>query len=132
MATTGLVKKLRIQPGQRIMVLNAPAGYLAQLEPLPQGVTLVQEPATGLDLVQLFVQTSADLEQGFANARYSVKYDGFLWICYPKGGAKAQTDLNRDILWKLMEPTGFRPVTQVAIDERWSALRFRPADRVGS
>jgi hypothetical protein len=29
-----------------------------------------------------------------------------------------------------LEPTGLRPVTQVAIDDVWSALRFRPADKV--
>jgi len=31
-----------------------------------------------------------------------------------------------------MEGTGWRPVSQIAIDEIWSALRFRPTEDVKS
>jgi len=55
-----------------------------------------------------------------------------LWIAYPKQSSGIKTDVNRDILWQLSLQTGLRPVTQIAIDETWSALRFRPAERVGS
>jgi hypothetical protein len=132
MSASGLVKKLLIKPGYGALILNAPDGYLARLEPLPAGVTLTHEPAADLDWVQLFVQDSAALIQWSPVALASVKHDGLLWICYPKGGAKAHTDLNRDILWKLMEPTGLRPVALVAIDDRWSAMRFRPTALVAS
>ena len=30
-----------------------------------------------------------------------------------------------------VDQAGLRPVSQVSIDETWSALRFRPKDRVG-
>jgi hypothetical protein len=60
-----------------------------------------------------------------------VTYDGLLWMCYPKQTGKIKSDLNRDSLWRLMQPTGFSPVTQIAVDETWSALRFRPAEKVG-
>ncbi len=46
-----------------------------------------------------------------------------LWVAYPKGN---RADINRDSLWRLVAPFGLRPITQVAIDETWSALRFRP------
>jgi hypothetical protein len=45
---------------------------------------------------------------------------------YPKAG-KLGTDLNRDVLAALLAGQGVQPVRQVAIDETWSALRFRPA-----
>ena len=48
------------------------------------------------------------------------------WIAYPKAG-QLETDLNRDILWELLDGKGVRPVRQVALDDTWSALRFRPA-----
>jgi hypothetical protein len=52
--------------------------------------------------------------------------DRLAWIACPKAG-KLGTDLNRDILAALVADRGVRPVRQVAIDETWSALRFRPA-----
>ena len=47
-----------------------------------------------------------------------------VWIAYPKGG---KSDINRDSLWPIVrDATGMRPITQVALDVTWSALRFRP------
>ena len=43
-----------------------------------------------------------------------------------------KTDINRDIIWRETQETGWRPVTQVALDETWSALRFRPTADVKS
>jgi hypothetical protein len=45
----------------------------------------------------------------------------------PKGGKRAGTDLNRDILWSLVEQHGWAGVRLVAIDDTWSSMRFRPA-----
>ena len=56
--------------------------------------------------------------------------EGVLWLCYPKGGAKAGTDINRDTGWDVMLLAGWGPVSQIAIDERWSALRWRPESDV--
>jgi hypothetical protein len=42
------------------------------------------------------------------------------------------TDLNRDVFWEALEHLGVRPVTQIAVDDVWSALRFRPFAEVGS
>ena len=52
--------------------------------------------------------------------------DKLAWIAYPKAG-KLGTDLNRDLLSAALAGEGVQPVRQVAIDEVWSALRFRPA-----
>jgi hypothetical protein len=35
------------------------------------------------------------------------------------------------VLWKATEKNGLVGVTLVAIDDTWSAMRFRPPDRVG-
>jgi hypothetical protein len=59
-------------------------------------------------------------------------YDGLLWICYPKGSSSIKTDINRNVLWKMMEPFGVRPVNNVSFDANWSALRFRPIELVKS
>ena len=61
-----------------------------------------------------------------APAVEAARGDKLAWIAYPKAG-KLGTDLNRDILAALLTERGVQPVRQVAIDETWSALRFRPA-----
>lgn len=132
MASDALIKKLLLKPGQRIKILNAPQGYWDELGSLPAGIILDEQSSDRFDFVQLFVKDRAELERFAAIAMQIVKPTGVLWISYPKGGAKAKTDINRDILWKLLENTGFRPVTQIAINDIWSALRFRPVELVES
>ena len=52
--------------------------------------------------------------------------DALLWFAYPKGTSKKyQCDFNRDTGWCVLKSAGFDTVRAVAIDEDWSALRFR-------
>lgn len=127
---SSLVKKLRVQPGSRLLILNAPAGYVETLADLPEGVQVSQEPEGTFDFVQLFVRDSIEYGELGPLALAAVSYDGLLWICYPKRSSKVETDLTRDVLWKLTESTGLRPVSQVSIDPVWSAMRFRPVELV--
>jgi hypothetical protein len=127
MAISPIAKKLQIKPGMRIMVVNAPEGYFQQLEPLPEGAALVPSGAN-LDVVQLFVKDADQLDQEVARAANAVKAGGLLWVCYLKGGEKAGTDLNRDILHDKMEHNHQQiGVSLISIDDRWSAMRFKPA-----
>ena len=131
MAKSPLVKKLRIQPGQRALILNAPPGYVDQLGELPEGVELSDEPEGTFDFVHLFVKDIAELERLGPVALQAVRHDGLLWISYPKRSSKVETDISRDVGWGIVTQAGLRPVTQVSIDAVWSALRFRPTERVG-
>lgn len=139
MAQSSLIKKLRIKPGQRIIVINPPPGYLDQLGDLPEGVELAESESLALanqagdtfDFVHLFVKNVAELERLGPSALRAVKHDGLLWISYPKRSSKVETDISRDVGWDVIKEAGLRPVTQVSIDAVWSALRFRPAERVG-
>ena len=79
-----------------------------------------------MDAVIAFARSSAEADTLAPAAIGAVKRNGLLWLCYMKGGAKAGTDLNRDILWKHLTRHGIQGVRQVAIDDVWSAMRFRP------
>jgi hypothetical protein len=130
MPKTPLAKKLRIQPEQRILILNPPLGYLDELD-LPEGIELAERPEGTFDFVHLFVKNTTELENLGLTAIKAVTYDGLLWISYPKQSSKVETDLTRDVGWEMMAKAGLRPVTQVSVNDIWSALRFRPIDRVG-
>jgi hypothetical protein len=126
--STPVAQKLNLKPGQQITVMNVPQGYLAQLTEILSPVPLRTEETQNADAVLLFVNNLAETEALSPAAIGAVKRDGLLWIAYPKGTSGVKTDVNRDKLWPIPQKLGWKPVRQVAIDETWSALRFRPAD----
>src|SRR5207245_11301531 len=126
-----VARKLLIKAGHRVGVVNAPVGYLERLQPLPDGAGVVKSTSAAVDVLQVFVRDSVDLRKLNTAVLQRVKADGVLWVCYPKAGTKASTDLNREALWKALEKQGMVGVTLVAIDGTWSAMRFRPPDQVG-
>lgn len=131
MTVTPLAKKLRLDDARRVLVWNAPEGYLSLLGELPDEIELLEEPAGSFDFAHLFAADRAELEEYVDRLLDAVEYDAILWVSYPKGGSGIKTDLNRDRLWAVMLDRGVRPVTQVSIDDVWSAMRFRPKDAVG-
>ena len=76
-------------------------------------------------------KNDTELARLLPTATKATKYDGLLWVSYPKKSSKVDTDLSRDTLWEPPGETGLRPVTQVSIDKTWSAMRFRPTEKVG-
>jgi hypothetical protein len=135
MANTTLNRKLGIKSKQRIIMLNAPEGYAEQIRSvLPADVELVTSPspAGNFDIVIQFVNNKAEVQQDTPIAIELVKPGGRLWLSYPKQSSRVPTDINRDILWKIFPDSEWRPVTQISIDEVWSALRFRPKSEVGT
>jgi hypothetical protein len=112
--------KLQIKPGQRVATL---AGF----EDVPSVVPSEQTgPADAADVIVAFVRARAELDTVAGPAIEAALRDNLAWIAYPKAG-QLGTDLNRDILAGALAQRGVQPVRQVAIDEVWSALRFRPA-----
>ncbi len=129
-----LLKKLRLLPGHRALILNAPAGYIERLGGLPEGATVTDQPDEEVpyDFVHLFAKNSAEFAALGAAARQAVKYDGILWISYPKRSSTVETDLSRDSMRELLTDVGLRPVAQISVDETWSAVRFRPSELVNA
>ena len=116
-----LTAKLQIKPGQTVASVGAPDG----MPPLGGAANPGAEPGAA-DAVIAFVRNKAELDTGADAAIAAARLDRLAWIAYPKAG-KLGTDLNRDILAAIVSGRGVQPVRQVAIDETWSALRFRPA-----
>lgn len=131
MPETSLSKKLGMKPGQTMLILNAPEGYIALLAPLPEHAEVQTKPTGTYDFVQVFVHNKAELHRNAPVAMQALKSGGLLWMTYPKKTSAIKSDISRDILWEELRDTGMRPVTMIAIDETWSALRFRPTSEVG-
>jgi hypothetical protein len=130
MAGSSLVKKLGIKPGQKPLILNAPEGYM--LGALPQGVEVKTNAQGVFDFVQAFVRSKADVEGQAHTAIQALKPGGLLWLAYPKKSSKIKTDISRDAGWEPVRRAGMEGVSLIAIDDTWSAMRFRRADDVKS
>jgi hypothetical protein len=129
-STRSLAERLAIRPGHTVAVRGAPAEAAAALLPLPDRARFVGLEE-GPDVIVLFARDRADLEQHAPAAIEAAADDRTLWICYPKRSSKVPTDLNRDVGWQVVADAGLRGVSQVSVDDTWSALRFRHQDKVG-
>lgn len=130
MAENPLTKKLGIKAGHKMLVVNAPEGYLSSLTDLPQGVELTTKAGGAFDFVQVFVSSKAEVDHLSPAALGALAPGGLLWFSYPKKSSKIATDISRDAGWDGLTKANLRPVSQISIDETWSALRFRPVDDV--
>ncbi|MGX1778638.1 hypothetical protein ACWIGW_41480 [Nocardia brasiliensis] len=83
----------------------------------------VTERLTEADVAVVFADNAASARTAFDRHLTDLMTCPTVWVAYPKGN---RTDINRDTLHLLLVDYGLRPVAQVAIDETWSALRFRP------
>ncbi len=75
--------------------------------------------------------TQAELATASAKLAKACTGDAVLWMVYPKGTSKkTKCEFNRDSGWPALGAAGFEPVRMVAVDEDWSALRFRRVEHI--
>ena len=122
--------KLNLKDQTEILVLHAPASFEPELASL-QGVTIARElkAIKKISFALVFVSQQQELDKISAALVKKVDGDALLWFAYPKGSSKRyQCEFNRDTGWDVIKAAGFDTVRMVAIDEDWSALRFRHMD----
>ena len=132
---SSLAKKLRLTAAHSFAALNVPDSYVALLTPGLRDIRRQAQPGQSFDAVLLFVKDVDELRRLGPGAMAAAKANGLLWIAYPKGGKTAgATDLpatpawvQGDVLGEVASVKGYRPVSFVAVDDTWTALRFKKA-----
>jgi hypothetical protein len=126
--------KLNLKHQKEILVIAAPESFESELQGLNE-VHIVSDinALSDSQFVLAFVTKQAEVDTLVRQLVDRIKGDGLLWFAYPKASSKRYTcDFNRDTGWKLVRSLGFDSVRQVAIDEDWSALRFRRIEYIKS
>lgn len=120
MSVKTVASKLLIKPGTSLWASHPERVEL--VGPLPDGVEL---PGTiaGATAALVFADDAGSLRAILDAQRDDLAGPAVFWVAYPKAN---RADINRDTLWPILGEYGMRPIGQVAVDEVWSALRFRP------
>ena len=126
----GVFDKLQLKDQKEIVVLNAPKSFepeLARLKGITVHRALKDVKETQFSLA--FVMTQGEVDTAAKGVAARAKGDASVWFAYPKGSSKRYTStINRDNGWASLGAAGFEAVRMIAIDEDWSALRFRRAE----
>ena len=126
-----IFKKLKFGISGENLIVNAPEEYLSILEG-SKFETVPDDSKLGkYDFVQVFASSQAEMETLLQIVAKAGKHNCLFWACYPKSSGKIKYNLNRNTVWDALGLIGLRPVTQVAIDEKWTALRGRDPELVG-
>jgi len=118
-----LLQKLGIKSGMRVGLLDAPQGFSATFEALPEGAQLVDVGIGALDMLLWFVNNQDVLDQGIAavTQRKSLR---FLWIAWPKKGSPQHAGLTQPAVRQAGLSNGWVDYKICSIDADWSALLF--------
>ncbi|MEM1258731.1 MAG: DUF3052 domain-containing protein [Bacteroidota bacterium] len=129
---TPLAKKLGLNPGFSIHLINQPDDYWKLFESLPEGIYEVEDrKKESVDFIHFFCSMKEDLEAHSKSCKSLLKKTGMLWVSWPKGSSKMVTDLKRDLIREYFLDLGLVDVKVAAINEDWSGLKFvyRTKDR---
>lgn len=131
-----LLKKLNVKEQKELVTLNAPYTVTNIIKSWSTDLkisTTLPESANSVTFVIAFVQTQEQINSLIPLINNVLIQDGLFWVAYPKGSSKRyKCDFNRDKGWDILGELGYEGVRQVAIDEDWSALRFRKASFIKS
>ena len=123
MLESSLAKKMKLKPGLKAAVINAPEGYLNDLK---HDAEIAQKLSGKFDWIQMFAKNKKELASFAPKAARALKPDSILWFSFPKGTSKLQTDLTRDKGWEAVQGLDLKFITLISINENWSAFALRP------
>ncbi|MFC4775925.1 DUF3052 domain-containing protein [Paenibacillus sp. GCM10023252] len=128
-----VLKKLQYRDnGEAVLILNAPHSYDDVLQAFQGEVHKDIRTGANYPLVQVFGTSNEDIQTLARQAASVLAPGGLLWLCYPKKSSKLfkKLDCSRETVGVMLAAEGFEPVRQIAIDEDWSALRFKPVEEI--
>lgn len=123
---TSIADKLKIKPDNTLLTFNAPPEFKKGLQGLPARVKIT-DSGKECDQIHWFVTTKAQLEKEMSKIMKLVKPGIMVWVYYPKGTSKMQTDLTRDNGWECLmkESDKLTWINLFSFDETWSIFGLR-------
>jgi hypothetical protein len=117
-------RKLRLAAAQRPVILGASPVDVAAFADV-RGTPVASAIDGTHDWILLYVEDRAALDAMVPSAAAALESPGTLWIAYPKGSSKRQTDLTRDQGWDALAAADLMWLNLISIDDTWSAFSLR-------
>jgi hypothetical protein len=122
---TSLAKKLGLKEGQTVLLISKPDHYFDLFSDWPEGINLIKSARDNeVDFIHLFVISAAEMEDRIVHVKPLLKKDGLIWVSWPKGSSRIQTDLKRDYIREFILDLGLVDVKICSVDKDWSGLKF--------
>jgi hypothetical protein len=120
MSDKPVAERLQVKGDRRLAVIGASA-------PLEKvvGAAKARADLAKADVVLLFAPDRAGLDAKLPGVLKTMPAAAILWVAYPKLSSKLAADLSRDIVHALAPDHGLDTVSQIAVDDDWSALRLK-------
>jgi len=122
-----LLKKLRIDTGQSLYLINVPGDCRHLFEEVS-----IHEKLSGKKPVSqliLFAIDSTVLARYLPIVADYIAHDTLFWIAYPKKSGAIVSDMVQMKAWDIVFAAGYRGQTSVSINEDWSSLRVTNAPK---
>ncbi len=121
---TPLLKKLSIQPGMKLLLINAPADYfkLVATDLSEQLASLKEMP----DLIHLFAKNNVAFKAGMKKILpLCKKKTGIIvWVSWYKKSSGMITDLTEDVIRSFALQNDLVDIKVCAVSEEWSGLKL--------
>lgn len=121
---TPIAKKLDIKEGHKVSIINAPKDYKSYISPFPPKVKISRSLMPNSDIVHAFFHELKTLETTYPDLVNAIHKNATIWISWPKGASKIETDLNREIIREFILLQGLVDVKVASYDDIYSCLKF--------
>lgn len=125
MSEKTVAQKLGLKAGKTLLVRQQPDDFAALIGPLPSGAELATDGTKPCSLILMFAKDKATLAKVLPACKRQLAPGGALRVAYVKGAATKTSDINRDSIREYVATIGLDTVSQIAIDDDWSALRLK-------
>lgn len=130
MTAQTLPEKLQLQDEKNLLIQGLPSSIEKQFVKLTFSKNVTPLLRTRkIDFALVFAVSQRQLVDILKDVIPALQDDAKFWIAYPKLTSKISSDLCRDKNWDFVSDYGFEAVRMIALDNVWSAGRFKKADR---
>lgn len=116
-----LLTKLNHKNQSEIIILNAPKSFKNEIDEIKKNIDVSEDENiyAEIEFVLIFIKNTEDIEKYAEAVLPRVSANALIWFAFPK-------QASIDDGWEIVRDYQFEPIRQIAINNEWSAMRFRP------
>ena len=126
MSSPSLLEKLQLKDERNLLIQGLPSSIEKQFLKLSFSKNLTPLlKSRKIDFALVFAISLKQLKCILAEVIPHLQEGAKLWVAYPKVASKIASDLSREESWEVLSDHGYEGVRAAAIDNVWTALRFK-------